>query len=62
VVFDPPSVFVEEPMVVSTHQDQIGQIGGSTVRPVLSVVGMDEILGPTAGETTTAVPIPELTT
>jgi hypothetical protein len=62
VGFDLPSVFVEEPVVVSAEEDQIVQIGGSTISPVSDVMGVDEIPGSTTRETTAPIPIPELVT
>ena len=62
VFFDPPPVLMEKPVVIAAEEDQIGQIGGPSVGPVFSVMAMDEIPGATAGETTTAIPMPELTT
>ena len=62
IVFDPPSVFMEEPVVVATQQDQIVQIGRSPIRPVSEVVGMNEVSGATTGELTASIPIPELVT
>ncbi len=49
IVFDPPSVFMEEPVVVATQQDQIVQIGRSPIRPMLVVVGVNEVLVPQPG-------------
>jgi hypothetical protein len=40
VVFDGPSVFVEESVVVAAEEDQIVQVGGSSVCPMLLVMGM----------------------
>ncbi len=62
IVFDLPSVFVEEPVVVATEEDQIVQIGRASIGPVLTVVGMNEMSSPTTGEATATIPEPELVT
>ena len=62
VVFDNPSVFVEEPVVISAEQDQIVQIGGSTVSPMGPMVGLNEVSGATTGELTATITMPELVT
>ena len=41
VVFDLPSVLMEEPVVITTEQDEIVQIGGSSISPVSDVMGME---------------------
>ena len=57
---DGPSVFVEEPMMEPTQQDQIVKVGGPTPRPVDDVMSMHPI-GPTAsGEPAAAVTFPQL--
>ena len=61
VAFDGPSVFVEEPVVISTQQDQIVEVGGSPVGPMLDVVAMDPTLMRTSRESAATVPMPELT-
>ena len=60
VVFDLPSVFVEEAVVEPAQKDQIVQIGWSTVSPMGPVVGMYEVSGATTGELAATIPMPEL--
>ena len=60
VPFDAPLVFVEEPVVVSAQQDEIVEVGGPTVGPMLDVVAVDEAEVGTARELASAVSSPEL--
>ena len=62
VVFDRPSVLMKEPVVVSAEEDEIVQIGGSSIGPMGLVMGMDEVSAATAGELTASVSMPELMT
>jgi len=62
MVIDAPSVFMEEPVVEPAQQDQIVQIGRTTVRPMSPMMGVDEIPGSTTRELTASIPIPELRT
>jgi hypothetical protein len=62
VVFDRPSVFMQEPVVVTTEEDQIVQIGGSSIGPMLLVVGVEPSLERTSRPPTASVPMPELVT
>ncbi len=61
VVFDTPPVLMEEPVVVTAEQDQIAQIGGSTVGPMGLVVGMDETSFGASRPDTSPVSMPQLT-
>jgi hypothetical protein len=60
VVFDHPSVFMEDAVVVSAEEDQIFQVGWSSVGPMCLVVGMYEVSGATTGELAATIPMPEL--
>ena len=62
VVFDRPSVFVEEPVVVSAEEDQIFQVGGSSIGPMGLVVGVEPTFEPTSRPLTASVSMPELVT
>ena len=62
VVFDRPSVFMEEPVVVTAEEDQIVQIGWSSIGPMCLVVGMEPTFERTARPPTVPVPMPELVT
>jgi hypothetical protein len=61
IAFDGPAVFVEEPVVEGAEQDQVGEVGGPTVSPMLDVVSVDPTSVGTSDEPTSCVPMPELT-
>ena len=62
VVPDRPSMFVQEPVMVSAQQDEIAQVGGATIGPVDLVVPMNPTVMGTAGETASSITEPELPT
>ena len=41
VVFDLPSVLMEKPVVITTEEDQIVQIGRSAINPMCDVMGVE---------------------
>ena len=62
VVFDRPSVLMEEPVVVTAEEDQIVQIGGSSIGPMCLVMGVEPTFERTSGPPAVPVPMPELVT
>lgn len=60
---DVPALFVYEPVVVSADEDQIVQVCGSSVCPVLSVVDFEPVVASASGEPAlSAVPMVDETT
>ena len=45
-----PVVFVDKPVMKPAEQNQVVQVGGPTVGPVLNVVDLDPSGVPTSGE------------
>jgi len=48
-VFDGPAVFVQEPVVIATEQDQIGQVVETAICPVSPVMSMHPLTLPQPG-------------
>lgn len=61
VGLDLPPMLVDEPVVVTTQQDQIVQMGGLALGPVSAMVTVNEVSLRTAGDPAAAIPEPELT-
>ena len=62
-VGDGPAVVVEEPVVVSTQQDQIVEVGGASVGPVDDMMDLEPVAGaPSDPPAPVSVPILHLTT
>jgi len=61
MVLDAPPVLVDEPVVITAQQDQIVQIGGTTVGPMSDVMTMHPGLPATTREPATTVTMPKLT-
>jgi len=61
IAFDGPSVLVEEPVVESTKQHEILQIGGPTISPMGDVMPMNPTLVGTTDESAARIAMPELT-
>jgi hypothetical protein len=56
LVLELPAALMHGPMMGSAHQDQVVQVGGAAIQPVLDVVGLAPGQGAvTAGEDTAAV-------
>jgi hypothetical protein len=55
-------MLMEEPMVITTQQDQIVQIGSPTLGPVLAMMRLDEMSLGTSRPDATTMPKPELMT
>ena len=62
VVLDGPSMFVEEPVVVTAEEDQIVQVGGSSVCPMCLVMSVEPTWEGTSRPSTATITEPELTT
>jgi hypothetical protein len=60
-VFDGPAVFVQEPVVVATEQDQIVHIGETAICPMSPVMSMHPIDMVAAGELAAPVSMPQQT-
>lgn len=62
VAFDCPPVFVEEPVVEPAQQDQVFEVCGPAIGPMLNVMTVNPTPAAAAGEPASAVPKPELPT
>jgi len=59
---DVPAMLVNEEVMPPAQQDQIVQIGGTTLRPVLEMVDLEERCPPTSGKLTMMVTCLDLST